>query len=230
MPSETGEILKLSQINGRTIEQIENRMKKTGEDDATTIYLGQNESLLELLAEDNDTVIKLGITHHQVAETIGMLFKLTYAAVPEPSYQQRQLMSPGDYSELIRTNKRKLFNGIPIQLNDKHFLVSVSKYEYNRESATITSPFADGIICSSEDITVIDLDELSEHYNVRIHNLIEYNRAYTEGNIPTLQTAKRKYPFISRFLIEEYGFYEGKESNFRIDPKDVIQFLNIKPS
>lgn len=86
----------------------------------------------------------------------------------------------------------------------------------------------DGFISPSDDIGVFDLDELWSTYGVEVVSLQDYFEAYQSMKIPDLRTCMRTIPRIMIHLIGSYGFYEGKQSKFRLDPRDIAEFLNIQ--
>ena len=137
--------------------------------------------------------------------------------------------SRSEYNEFMRDLKKKLSEGILIQLNDKRFLVVYHSYDYTSDHASMQSPMGDGFITSSDDIDVVDVDELHIEYGVDVNSSLDYNDAYASCKIPTLNTCKRNFPRILVHLIGRYGFYEGLQSKYRQDPEDIAGFLNIRP-
>ncbi|MCI0683973.1 MAG: hypothetical protein L0Y71_17840 [Gemmataceae bacterium] len=68
--NETAVIRKLTEINGRTIAQLEKDMRPGAKSQVGSRlgFLGKDEKLLDILAEDNDFVVgKLGLTHQELA-------------------------------------------------------------------------------------------------------------------------------------------------------------------
>jgi hypothetical protein len=53
----------------------------------------------------------------------------------------------------------------------------------------------------------------------------------TSGTIATLQNLengkKLKYALLVPYMIERYGFYEGKGTPYRVDPKNVVEVLDF---
>lgn len=82
MPSDTSGILSLKEINGVSILSIEQLMKSHDVRYSSHGFLGQDESLIDILAEDNETVLDLGLTHEQIARDIGTLFQTIHYDLP----------------------------------------------------------------------------------------------------------------------------------------------------
>jgi len=69
--NETAVIRKLTEINGRKIAALEKDMRPGAKSEVSSRlgFLGKDESLLEILTEDNDFVVgKLGLTHQELAK------------------------------------------------------------------------------------------------------------------------------------------------------------------
>lgn len=64
--NETSLIRSLKSLNGTPIQELESRMQSGGISGSG--FLGSDESLTQVLAEDNDTVLRMGLTHQQLAE------------------------------------------------------------------------------------------------------------------------------------------------------------------
>ena len=75
----TSLILSLTSLNGTPIKELEARMRPGNFSRAG--FLGDNESLIKVLADDNDKVLGMGLTHQQLAD---LLNKITNA--PENAY------------------------------------------------------------------------------------------------------------------------------------------------
>jgi len=156
----TETIRKLKSLNGIPIEEIEKEMKGRQETDR---YLGPNERLLDILAEDNEFVLSRGLTHQQLAEP---LFQIANEHLKLDSRFYTLRMS---------------INGVEFEVQGSGFPM----YEY--------SPFRDG--------------------GIQGHN-------YKVTNIRTGKSLH--FSAIHPYLISRYGFYEGKQVDYRINPKDII--------
>ena len=74
--NETALIRKLTEINGRTIAELEKDMRPGAKSEVGTRlgFLGKDEKLLDILAEDNDYVVgKLGLTHQELARHLHII-------------------------------------------------------------------------------------------------------------------------------------------------------------
>ncbi len=73
----TAQILATTEINGETITQIEDDFRRAAGEyrgDGANNRLGQKESLVRRLAEDNELVTGAGFTHRQLAEPLAAMF------------------------------------------------------------------------------------------------------------------------------------------------------------
>src|SRR5687767_6814855 len=69
--NETALIRKLTELNGRKIADLEKDMRPGAKSEVGSRlgYLGKEEKLLEVIADDNDFVLgKLGLTHQELAK------------------------------------------------------------------------------------------------------------------------------------------------------------------
>ncbi|MEQ8766854.1 MAG: hypothetical protein RL885_23270 [Planctomycetota bacterium] len=88
--NETVTIRSLESINGISIAEIETRMRPGAEGEAgsTAGFLGPDESLLEVMATDNETVVETwGLTHQDLARSLKLLG--TYGMRPRGEIRYR---------------------------------------------------------------------------------------------------------------------------------------------
>ena len=74
--NDTALIKKLTALNGRTIAALEKDMRPGAKSEVGSRlgFLGKDEKLLEILAEDNDYVVgKLGLTHQELAKHLHII-------------------------------------------------------------------------------------------------------------------------------------------------------------
>lgn len=153
----TEQIRKLREINGQSISKLEKKMRPHSMSMAG--FLGDDESLIKILAEDNDVVMSNGLTHQDLAKP------LIYA-------REHELKGLGEN----------------FTYKNRHFHVRRMGWRGMQES-----PFNDET-ATSIDITITNLDTGAE--------------LSCSGLLPD--------------MIQRYGFYEGKRSNYRLDPNDII--------
>lgn len=157
--NETSLIRSLTSFNGTPVSELEDRMKPSSYSQAG--FLGEDESLIDVLAEDNDTVLEMGLTHQQLAD---FLHKFDGA--------------PNSMSGVLG-----------ITFNDIRFGHFASQTQSPQDS-----PFHDGTE-SRTDHTIINLETGA---------MLNYS-----GLLPQ--------------MIHRYGFYEGKGTHYRIDPKKIAE-------
>lgn len=207
--NQTSVIKNLTQINGIPIAELERRMRdfsgETGQqeeeiiaalehindhpptnfgkatiDNYEAIFLGPNESLIGLLAEDNDSVLGLNLTHQQLA---GFLNNFT-------AIHQRSADSP----EYIHGKNQ----GVPFGT----FTFSDRQYEVEIAGSpnAVGSPFDDGL-AGARDFFVTCLNDRSQF----------------------------QFGSMQPDLIHRWGFYEGKGTAYRLDPRKLAEFAGFIP-
>jgi hypothetical protein len=163
-PNSTAEIMKLTEnslVAGSTIKELEARMRPGKLSEAG--FLGLNESLVSILAEDNKLVVdELGLTHQELAIPLKLVGEAWFKA--------------GRVSTIFEYHDQKL-------------KVDVVSY-----AGTQSSPF---------------LDKIATRVDVRVVNQASGATITYSGLMPA--------------LIERYGFYEGKETPYRVNPKDILK-------
>lgn len=110
--NDTALIKKLTHLNGKTIEELEKVMRpgvSSGKG-----FLGKDESLLAILADDNDFVIgKLGLTHQELARHLLILAALAESKGKTVLYHGRKLhlqsisfrgVMPSPFADGTKTN------------------------------------------------------------------------------------------------------------------------------
>lgn len=203
--NETSVIRSLAQINGIPIAELERNMRGgfdgTAEDiedfrDSVGempkpplsfvklqpyfgIFLGPEESLINLLAEDNDTVLNIGLTHQELADFLDNFIPLRpLHGAPAYIEGQSQGIPYGTFT----------FNNISYYL------------EVIGGRGGEGSPFQDGL-AGSYDFFITRIDS-----GAQIH-----------------------FGSMQPELMRRYGFYEGKQTAYRIDPRKLAEFADLTP-
>jgi hypothetical protein len=159
-------IRKLTEIAGRSIADLEKDMRPGALSGKG--FLGKDERLLDVLAEDNDYVVgKLGMSHQELARHLHLLGAV---AVKHASGKPLEIAYHG----------RKL-----------RIRAAISRGYQN-------SPFKDGT---------------------------KTNCYITLENLGTGK--KLGYSLLLPFMIERYGFYEGKGTPYRVEPKAVLAVFDF---
>jgi len=160
--NETKLISGLTEIAGQPITKLEDIMRP---DHASMAgFLGEDESLLKVMAEDNDFVLSQGITHQDLAAV------LMYA----------------------RAHYFKGY-GKEFSLGGRKYKMSVTSYMGSQDS-----PFQDGTGAHS-DMTITNLD--------------------TDASLSC--------SCLLADMIERYGFYEGKQTSYRLEPAAVLEVFDF---
>jgi hypothetical protein len=165
-------ILSLTEINSLPVADLEKDMRPGAESDVGSRlgFLGADESLLAVLAADNDYVVgELGLTHQEVAEHLHAL-----AAIG------------------LWLNERKTPDA-PFTYRGRSFEIELA---FGR--GVQPSPFRDGT---------------SSGANATVRNLDNGKRL--------------TYALLVPHMIERYGFYEGKGTPYRVDPKAIVELLDF---
>jgi hypothetical protein len=137
---------------------------RPGDDPSSSVgFLGKKESLIEVLAKDNDTVLGMGLTHQKLADFL-------------------HYVSKNNSPDGFEYNGRKYVG------------------KYNAMMGDQGSPFQDGtsggvnhsIVCLEDGATI-------------------------------------SFSALLPFMIDRYGFYEGKGTGYRLDPKEVAETAGFIP-
>ncbi len=165
----TSLVKNLKEIAGRSVTDLEKDMRPGAE--STAGFLGKDERLLDVLAEDNRYVVdKLGLTHQELARHLHILGALAA--------------------------KHTGAKPLEIVYHGKRFRL---RARFSRGYQD--SPFKDGTKTDTEAI---------------VENL---------GN-----GKKLDYSLLVPHMVERYGFYEGKGTSYRVEPKTVLEVFDfIKP-
>jgi hypothetical protein len=166
-------ITKLTEINGVAIADLE-RVMRPGELSQAG-FLGDDESLLRVMAADNRHVVdELGLTHQELAKHL-------------------RAMQAIFHHHCKTTNE---FRTAVFVYNGRRFTAWEDSWFDSQGS-----PFRDGT-WTSVDVTVTNLDNGKE----------------------------LKYSGLVPLMIERYGFYEGKGTPYRVEPRDVIEVFDFLKS
>ncbi len=168
----TALLRQLTEINGRTIADLEKDMRPGAS--STAGFLGKDEKLLDVLAADNEYVVeKLGLTHQELARHLHAM-GAAYWAVSKKG------------GPLVKGGHEFLYHGRKYRV----VLIATAGFQ--------PSPFNDGT---------------KSGVNARVENL---------------NTGKKLgYGMLVPFMIERYGFYEGKGTSYRVEPKDVVELFDF---
>ncbi len=168
----TALIKALEGLNGRLLVDLEKDMRPgaTSKVGSEKGFLGQGESLLDVLAADNQYVVEeLGLSHQELAKHLHAMGTIGFW----------QVMHKQDGAEFIYHGKR-------FKLEPR-----ISKgYQY--------SPFLDG------------------------------TKTDTYLNVVNVDNGKKMgYSLLVPFMIERYGFYEGKGTPYRVDPGVILEVFDF---
>ena len=149
----------LKEINGIKIADLEASMRPGKLSKAG--FLGDKERLLEIMAADNDWVVKTRLTHQEIARHLRVLSRVSR-----------------------RESKPFIYHGTRLR-------ATFFQYDGFQES-----PFNDGTKASTD----VALENLDNGEWIRYSSLVP-------------------------MMVERYGFYEGKGTSYRVDPKAVVKAL-----
>jgi hypothetical protein len=171
--NDTALIRNLTEISGRTIAALEKDMRPGAKSEVGSRlgFLGKDEKLLDILAEDNDYVLgKLGLTHQELAKHLHIV-----GAIAEKHAK------PADKE------------GFTFQYHGRRYNVKFAVFRGIQHS-----PFYDD------------------------------TKTNSEADVTNLTTgAKLKYSRLVPHMIERYGFYEGKGTPYRVDPRDIVMAFDF---
>ncbi len=184
--NDTSEIRQLKSINGEKIRTLEDRMRPAGSRDlepeqgrgrlSNAGFLGEDESLIDVVTEDNDTVHGMGTTHRELAKF------LTYFQRAE-EYIKEQGLKVENWGKLAYEKNGRTYIFIP------HGWAGYQESPFNDRALT------------SHDYSITCIEDGSK---------IAYS-----GLLP--------------HFIFNYGFYEGKGTGYRLDPKEIFRAAGMDP-
>jgi hypothetical protein len=164
--NETSLIAKLPSLAGRSIKSLEKDMRPGAL--SRLGFLGKDESLLEILAEDNRFVVETkGLSHRELAHHLHIVGALAIKNAQKDPFEF-------------------LYHG-------KRFKVTGQCFR-----GTIDSPFEDGT---------------------------KTNCAANVWNVATGKTVG--FSLLVPYMVERYGFYEGKGTTYRVDPRAILEVFDF---
>jgi len=163
--NETELIKELTEINGQPVEKLESRMRPMR--DSMAGFLGENESLLYIMASDNDFVLSQKLTHQDLAA---------------PLFYAREHYFKGF--------------GTQFSLGGRKFRVEMDTFRGMQ-----FSPFEDETGTAS-DMTITNLDT----------------------------GVSLKCSCLLPDMIQRYGFYEGKQTPYRLEPTSILEVFDFIPN
>jgi hypothetical protein len=163
----TALIRKLTEIAGRPIAELERDMRPEA-GYSTKGFLGKDESLLDILTQDNQYVVdQLGLTHQELARHLHILGNLA---------RQKAVDKPLDIT----------YHGGRFRLK----AILFRGYAF--------APFEDG------------------------------TKTNCEATVENLVSGKKiSFSLLVPHMVERYGFYEGRGTPYRVDPKQVLEVLDF---
>lgn len=139
--NESSLIRSLTSLNGVSIDSLERRMRS-----GMTEFLGRNESLLEVMVTDNDTVLGMGLTHQQIADFLSYFGEAARFAADQTGQTPRL-----------------------IQFNGRTYTYGVSR---GMRTIVLASPFGDGAYGAQNEVIVCLDDGSKIHESVLMPTLI----------------------------------------------------------
>lgn len=184
-------IHRLKTLTCLPIEELERRMlpddrmsliKKLGGYEGSCSYHGgfikPGESLLEIMARDNDFVLDKGYTHQQVAKP---MFHVINAWL---SYLRGRFLH-------IKLDGKQRF--LCFELNGKEFISDLRIYTMFQDS-----PFNDGISVPGYDIILRDRKSREEFRFALLNSFLIHRYGFYEGGVPYRINPKRAIEFLFR--------------------------------
>ena len=170
--NKTALIRSLERLNGRSLADLEADMRpgaqsKVGSEAG---FLGRDESLLEVMAADNDYVVEeRGLSHQELAKHLHAMGTIGFW----------QCINKRDGEEFVYRGRR-------------------FKLDAHISRGYQMSPFLDG------------------------------TKTDTYLNVVNVDSGKKMgYSLLVPYMIERYGFYEGKGTPYRVDPKVILEVFDF---
>lgn len=175
----TEAIRQLKEIAGQSIASLEERMRPGKDSDGG--FLGRNESLIDVLASDNDYVLSQGLTHQDLAEPLLHLNKM------------------GQDGE--------------IEYQGQKFRVKIVRY---RETGQGSSPFSSAV------------EKPKPAYRGKQDSPLN-DGTFTSTQLTVTNPengASISYSGLLADMISRYGFYEGHQTRYRLEPARIIEVFS----
>lgn len=173
--TETIQGLRGKELNGISVSDLEKRMRPRQLSERG--FLGNEESLIDILAEDNDWVIAHGLTHQALANVLHLF------------------SAPPLLNELRTDEKEVIYLGQRYGIKSNFWMgFQTSPFESDIYSA----PYVRGGVTN---------------FDVHVKNVTTGQKISFSGLLP--------------FLIERYGFYEGKGTSYRTSPQQIAEMFKL---
>ncbi len=207
-PNSTAQIRKLSHLNGLTVAELEARLRPYQLSVAG--FIGRSESLIKVLADDNDYVTGRGLTHELLAKPLMALMnaeksaRRAYDGAGKKHWVEalsdkverkagiKEFVVAKNHTVRVSENHgvRVLFRG------ELYWVYSVTWMGY--QESPLTRPGRKPSVTDSDYIVV--REKTGEHISF-------------SGILPE--------------LINDWGFYEGLETPYRLSPEKIIEFFEL---
>ena len=185
---------------GVPIEELEKRMRLGNYSEVG--FLGKEESLLDVVHTDEETIRKLGVTHVQIADRLEY-FILRYVQGNADFFNPNKRLTGQKLVDAYET-----FEMEGIDVDQLYQIVGHTRRGYQ------LCPWGD----DTEPTTKIYLIPGGHHPYSNLEITVKNNKSDESLSFPGLIV----------HLIKDHHFYEGKQSSYRVDPENAVRVLDIK--
>ncbi len=221
----TSDIRGLKSINGEFIGELEMMMrpKRTGHYGSIEGFLGHTESLLDVMAADNDWVLGKGLTHQQLAKVLKSVLWVTFTLMPRDLWKE--------FMEKMRSNDelRKFEHEYGEEAALRYYfhekgLGEIYEEKIQHTSYSRASHIVEWVNKRGQRFAAIGLQSFGTQGSPFRDSLAGSREAMV------INLDKKTYLEIADLvpeLIEKYGFYEGHGTPYRVSPQDIVRVFDF---
>jgi hypothetical protein len=186
---------KIDEMTPLQVAEVERCMRT----DRRWRFLGDEESLREIIREDLKTLDALSVTPEQIADRLESLTGQVCTR-----WREEKMKSGEDVLEIARKG---------VLIENKYFIKSV------QDPTTLQQPCCFELANIPQGLREPDVDFNS----IKRYGDFKYN--ISKGTLG----GKASFPEVMIHLIRDHNFFGGKKSSFRLEPKQIVQLLDLEP-
>ncbi|MFA5811010.1 MAG: hypothetical protein WC956_01605 [bacterium] len=236
--NETQLIRALTSLKGEPIDRIEARMRPGGRykndgspftenfDRSQEGFLGNGESLLKVMAEDNDWVLSKGLTHRELEKALKYALWATHNLAPtdlDKEYSERMQQDPEFRKkyEFVGSGEMKSLRIFCAE----HGLDELYREEFLGRFEWITS--------------IVEFEFRGRHFISLPMATAGFQRSpindgFAAGDCPVVVNIDNgkaiNLTSMVAHLIHDYGIYEGHGTHYRVSPQQIVDVFDfLKP-
>jgi len=237
----TESIRRLSTLNGTPIARIEEKMRPGNTDPnggSIAGFLGQDESLLEVMAQDNDWVQAHGLTHKALAGALQQAGSTVYGAqgIYLPGYFDKKRRQDSEAWEKQLEELRREYDAVgalPGEVGE-----DLRAYFHERGLTALYKKHVQGSSSFAGWDSVVEFNlNGRQFFAIPLYSGIQKS-PFIDGltgsrEVLIVNVAAKECIKVADLvpkLIGRYGFYEGHGTEYRVEPEQVVKVFGLRPS